>query len=175
MMTLNIVGKDYKMSDRLKEVLEDKMSKLKKYFTDDVNVQIYCKKIKNIYKMELNLTCKNLSIRAEVSNNQNMYSNIDLIMPKVERQIVKHKEKQIDKNRAELILPEFFEDDEDIEQSSVVREKSFDLGAPISMADAQIMLEMSDHDFYIYVNEKSNKVNIIYKRKDGDYGNIEIQ
>lgn len=177
-MKLEIVEKEYKVSDRLAEVLNDKMNKLKKYFTDDIKVKVVCKKIKNLYKMEINLTGKNMMYRAEVSNNQNMYSNVDLIMPKLERQIVKNKEKLIDRNRGELVMPdffEFFEDEDNIEDSKVVKEKTFELGAPITMSEAQTMLEISDHDFYIYVNAKSNKVNIIYKRKDGDYGNIEIE
>lgn len=177
-MKLEIVEKDYNVSDRLKEVLDDKINKLKKYFSDDIKVKVVCKKEKNLFKMEINLTGKNMFYRAEVSNNQNMYSNIDLVMPKLERQIVKHKEKQLDRNRGELILPkffEFFEDDEDVAESKVVKEKSFELGAPLTIPEAQNMLEMSDHDFYIYINANSKKVNVIYKRKDGDYGNIEIE
>lgn len=177
-MKLEIVEKEYKVSERLAEVLNDKMNKLKKYFTDDMKVKVVCKKIKNLYKMEINLTGKNMMYRAEVSNNQNMYSNVDLIMPKLERQIVKNKEKLIDRNRGELVMPdffEFFEDEDNLEESKVVKEKAFELGAPITMSEAQTMLEISDHDFYIYVNAKTNKVNIIYKRKDGDYGNIEIE
>ena len=177
-MKLEIVEKDYKVSERLEEVLKEKINKLKKYFSDDIKVKVVCKKIKNLYKMEINLTGKNMMYRAEVSNNQNMYSNIDLIMPKLERQIVKNKEKMIDKNRGELIMPdffEFFEDDDELEESRIVKEKSFELGAPITMSEAQTMLEVSDHDFYIYINANSNKVNIIYKRKDGDCGNIEIE
>ena len=177
-MKLEIVEKDYKVSERLEEVLKEKINKLKKYFSDDIKVKVVCKKIKNLYKMEINLTGKNMMYRAEVSNNQNMYSNIDLIMPKIERQIVKNKEKMIDKNRGELIMPdffEFFEDDDELEESRIVKEKSFELGAPITMSEAQTMLEVSDHDFYIYINANSNKVNIIYKRKDGDCGNIEIE
>lgn len=177
-MKLEIVEKEYNVSDRFEAVLQEKMNKLQKYFADDIKVKVVCKKIKNMYKMEINLTGRNLTYRAEVSNNQNMYSNIDLIMPKLERQIVKSKERMIEKNRAELILPdfyEFFEDEEEAEDAKVVKEKSFELGAPITMSEAQTMLEVSDHDFYIYLNAKSNKINIIYKRKDGDYGNIEIE
>lgn len=177
-MKLEIVEKDYNVSDRFKEVLEAKLEKIKKYFPNDITVKVFCRKIKNMYKMELNLSSKNMYYRAEVSNNQNMYSNIDLIMPKLERQIVKSKEKNIDKNRAELVMPdffEFFEDEEEALEHKVVKQKRFEIGAPITMAEAQNMLEMSDHDFYIYNNAETNKVNIIYKRKDGDFGNIEIE
>ena len=178
-MKMEIIEKDYKVSDRLKEVLEEKISRLKKYFKADLKVKVACKKQRGLYKMEVNLASDNLFYRAEVANNKNMYSNIDLVMPKLEKQIVRAKERVIDKNRAGIFLPdfyEFFEDeqDEEVEDSMVVKQKNFSLGAPITMAEAQNMLEALDHDFYIYINAKTGKVNVIYKRKDGDLGNIEI-
>lgn len=179
-MKLEIIEKDYKVSDRLKEVLEEKINRLQKYFKNELSAKVSCKKTRGMYKMEVNLTTEGVFYRAEVSNNRNMYSNIDLLMPKLEKQIVKTKEREIERNRGGLFLPdfyEFFEDeqDEEIDDSRVVKEKSFSLGAPITMAEAQNMLDTLDHDFYIYVNAKTNKVNVIYRRKDGDLGNIEIE
>lgn len=176
-MRLEIVERDYNVSDRFKEVLEEKLQKLKKYFQEDISVKVVCKKIKELYKMELNITGKNMFYRAEVSNNQNMYSNIDLIMPKVERQIVKGKERLIEKHREEFVLPlvhEFFEDEE-VEEKSVVKNKKFVIEEPMSVDEAQNMLEIMDHDFYIYKNKRTNNINVIYRRKDGNYGNIEIE
>lgn len=178
-MKLEVIEKDYKVSDRLKEVLEEKINRLKKYFKGDLSVKVACKKQRGLYKMEVNLTSENLFYRAEVANNKNMYSNIDLIMPKLERQIVRAKERVIDKNRAGIFLPDFYEffeneEEEEQEESMVVKQKNFSLGAPITIAEAQNKLETLDHDFYIYVNAETGKVNVIYKRKDGDLGNIEI-
>ena len=178
-MKMEIIEKDYKVSDRLKEVLEEKINRLNKYFKNGLNVKVACKKQRGMYKMEVNLSSDNMFYRAEVANNKNMYSNIDLVMPKLERQIVKAKEREIDKNRTGLFLPdffEFFENEEDTEEndSMVVKQKNFSLGAPITMAEAKNMLDVLDHDFYIYTNEKTGKVNVIYRRKDGDLGNIEL-
>ena len=176
-MNIDIVGKDYNVSNRLKEVIEGKVEKLKRYFDDNVDVKIVCKQQKDLYKMEVNIASKGLFYRAEVSNNENMYVNIDLALPKIERQIVKNKEKYKAKLRAGAFdedVFEFIQERELLPMTSVVKQKRFELGVPLTMEDAQMMLEMSDHNFYIYLNAENGNINVIYRRNDGKFGNIEV-
>lgn len=179
-MKLEIQEKDYKVSARLKEIIEAKVNKLDRYFDDNATCKVLCKKVKNMYKMEVSVLSKKTYFRAEVSNNENMYANIDLALPKIERQIVKYKGKLNDRIKADAFSKdgfEFIEEDVAIEEpndKSVVKTKQFEIGAPITTEEAGVMLEMLDNQFYIYRNIETNQVNVIYKRNDGNYGNIVI-
>lgn len=176
-MKIEILEKDYKVSDRLKEIIELKVNKLNRYFDDNASCKVVCKKVKNMYKMEISILSKKTYYRAEVNNTENMYSNIDLALPKIERQIVKYKEKLKDKIKSDAFNNreyEFIEEVVDEPMKSVVKTKQYDLGAPITTEEAEVMLEMLDNQFYIYRNIETNAINVIYRRNDGNHGNIEI-
>ena len=176
-MKLEIQQKDYDVSQRLKEIIEAKVSKLDRYFDNDATCKVLCRKVKNLYKMEISILSKKTYYRAEVSNNENMYANIDLALPKIERQINKYKGKLKDRVKADAFAKEGFEFIEEMEEEapkSLVKTKQFELGAPITTEEAEVMLEMLDHQFYIYRNIDTNAINVIYKRADGNHGNIEI-
>jgi len=177
-MKIQISSKNYVVSKKLKDVLTKKIEKLERYFSDDAEMKIYCKKENDLSRLELTIKDKGLLFRSEVSSD-NMYQNIDLALPKLEKQVVKYISKLKDKMKISAIKDKdwlYFEDDdtEFIPQTknAVSKFKSFDI-VPLSVEDAQMYLENSDHSFYIYLNEETNKVNIIYKRTFGGYGIIE--
>jgi putative sigma-54 modulation protein len=174
-MKIEIVGKDYKVSDKLIEIITKKINKLDKYFSEHATVKVYCRTENNTNKMEINIQDKGMFYRAEASSNENMYSNIDLALPKLEKQIIKHKDKLQSKMKTDaFVAPYAFLDKEPEEkESKVVKTKTFDL-TPISVEDAELYLDMSDHNFYVFLNEKTMKVNVIYNRNDKDYGLIEV-
>ena len=97
-MKIEITAKNYEVSQKLRNIIEKKVQRLDKYFDDDATAKILCKQENNILKLELNVRSKGLFYRAEVAG-ENMYENIDLALPKVERQIVKYAEKFRDKFR----------------------------------------------------------------------------
>jgi putative sigma-54 modulation protein len=102
-----------------------------------------------------------------------MYSNLDIALPKLEKQVVKFNEKRKDNfipNINDLLFIDEIPEDKD---SKIVKRKSFALD-PITEEDAIYMLEAADHDFYIFLNAETGKVNVIYRRKDGAYGLIEV-
>jgi len=177
-MNLEIIEKDYKVGNRLRQIIEEKVKKLDRYFPSGADIKIVCKQVKNLYKMEVSIMSKGLLYRSEVSSTENMYVNIDIALPKIERQIVKHKQKNIDKYKDDAFANmeyEFIEDLlEEPEESKIVKRKAFHLGKPITEEEAQMYLEMSEHNFYIYLNDKSGNINLIYKRNDGNYGNIDV-
>lgn len=178
-MKLEIQEKDYNVSNRLKEIIESKINKLDRYFDSDASCKVLCKKVKNMYKMEVSVLSKKTYFRAEVSNNENMYANIDLALPKIERQINKYKGKLNGRVKSDAFAKTEFEfiEDENLENEplkTVVKTKQFELGAPITTEEAEVLLEMLDNQFYIYRNIDTNQINVIYRRNDGNHGNIEI-
>ena len=177
-MEIQISSRNYNISNKLKEILQKKVDKLERYFSEDAEVKIVCKKENDLLKLELTIQDKGLLFRSEVSSD-NMYQNIDMALPKIEKQIIKYSSKLKDKIKKPAINDRdwlYFEEDDTnfIPQAknAVNKIKSFDI-VPLSVEDAQMYLENSDHAFYVYLNEETNKVNIIYKRTFGGYGIIE--
>ena len=173
-MKIEIVEKNYDVGTRLQGLIEKKVGKLDKYFGKGANCKVVCKKEGNMFKLEVNISSKNSFFRSEVIG-ENMYNNLDIALPKLEKQIIKFKEKKQDLKLSDVVsnllyLDEFKEDEVN---SKISKRKSFNLD-PITEDDAIFMLEAIDHDFYVFLNAETGKVNILYRRKNGEYGLIEV-
>lgn len=172
-MKIEINSKNYNVSEKLKDIIERKVGKLDKYFNDDAIAKINCKMEGQTCKLELTVRSRGLFYRAEVTGD-NMYENIDLALPKVERQIIKYGDKFFTRLKKDSLNKDylFFEEAPVFKKSEVVRKKSFEL-EPISVEDAQVFLDTIDNNFYIFLNRETGRVNILYKRQDGNLGLIE--
>ena len=173
-MRIEITSKNYNVSDKLKAIIEKKVGKLDKYFNDDAVAKVNCRQEGNLNKLELTVRSKGLFYRAEVSSD-NMYENIDLALPKVERQIVKYGDKFFTRLKKDSLNKDylFFEEAPIIPKSEVVKKKTFEL-EPISVEDAKVFLDTIDNNFYIFLNRETNKVNVLYRRLDNNFGLIEV-
>ncbi len=176
-MNIQISAKNYVVSNKLRDIIEKKVERLERYFSDDADVRIFCKKEKDLCKLELTIKDGGLLFRSEVASDS-MYQNIDMALPKVEKQIIKYSSKLKDKFHKQSAIDArdwlYFEEEEPLPPipQGVNKFKSFDI-VPLSVEDAQMYLENSDHAFYIYLNNETGKVNIMYKRTMGGYGIIE--
>lgn len=173
-MKVDIVQKNYELDDRLKEIILKKTGKLSKYFGDDTVVKVMLKREKDIYKMEITAMFNRSFIRAEVSG-ENMYDNIDILLPKIEKQIIKNKEKLRGKLRENAFKDRdylYMQGEPAEGKSKIVKHKSF-LVYPLSVEDAIDEMSMLDHDFYVFINKDTDKVQIVYRRHDGDIGLLE--
>jgi len=175
-MDIKFVARNYKISDKLKEIIEKKLSKLEKYFNKNVDVKVNCTEEGDgsICKLEVTINSSGLYIRSEVTSD-NMYNNIDLALPKLERQIVKNTKRYKNKFAEKPAIETFEYIEEEPEQlsSKIVKKKSFELD-PISVEDAQAYMEAVGHSFYVFLNGESGEINILYKRNDGNLGLIEV-
>ena len=168
-MKIEIVTKNYRVSDELNEVLEKKTSKLDKFFDEGAKCRIYLKKEKRGGKMEVSLNHKGVDVRAE-GKGDNFYDIIDMIIPKLERQIYKHRSKLEDKLKKsafseEIILPE---EDEFV----LVKTKQFEV-KPCSVEEAIEEFELSGYGFYVFLDVDANKLKVLYLREDGNVGLID--
>ena len=176
-MQIQFMAKNYTISRKLESIIKEKVGKLDRYFADTASAKVVCSRIgKDNFKLELTIKDKGLLFRSEVIID-NMYQNIDLALPKVERQIVKYSTKLKDKLRQNAKLNELlFNDDFDYEinpeECKVSKIKNFNI-YPLTVNEAIMELENSDHAFYVYLNADNGKVNVIYKRTEGDYGIID--
>ena len=173
-MKIEITSKNYVVSDKLKDIIDKKVGKLDKYFNDDAIAKVNCKTDGNLNKLELTVRSKGLFYRAEVSSD-NMYENIDLALPKVEKQIVKYGDKFFTRLKKDSLNKDFlfFDEAPVFKKADVVKKKTFEL-EPISVEDAKIFLDTIDNNFYVFLNRETGKVNILYKRLDNNFGLIEV-
>lgn len=174
-MKITILGKGYTVSDRLKSVIEQKASKFEKYFDEDAIVKVVCKEERNNkYTMEMTFSFDKQIVRAEVTSD-NMYHNIDMALPKIEGQIRKYKTK-LDKKLKKDAFKEamLYEQIVADELPKVVKKKLYEL-LKLNVSDAITQMELLDNNFYIFLNDSTDKVNVVYRRKDDDIGQIELE
>ena len=174
-MQIEILSKNYNVSEKLKTIITKKIEKLDRYFNDSARAQVYCKFENGLYKMEISIKDKNTFFRSEVASD-NMYVNIDTALSKIERQVYKNKDKMKDRFKVasfESSEFEFLADEPKLAESKVSRVKKFEL-EPTTVEDAISNLELTDHDFYVFLNAETGKVNVVYRRRDNDYGHIEL-
>lgn len=172
-MKIEIIARNYKLTDNLEEIINKKMEKFSRYFEDDAVAKIFLKETgKERYVMEITIFFGNNMVRSEVSS-ENMYKNIDLALPKIEGQIRKHRTKLSRLKKSALEGETMYPQSEQQSQMQVIRTKSMAL-KKISLEEAVEDMELVDHDFYIFLNNGTGKVNVLYKRKAGNLGCIEV-
>ena len=175
-MQLEILSKNYNVSEKLKDIITKKIDRLDRYFNSEAKAQVYCKYENGLYKMEITIKDKYSFFRSEVASD-NMYVNIDTALSKIERQVYKNKDKFKDRfKKSSFDVPEleFLADEPKVVHNKVTRTKKFELD-PTDVEDAIASLEMTDHDFYVFLNAETGKVNVVYRRRDNDFGHIELE
>ena len=174
-MRITITGRNIELTPGLKEAVEEKLSKLEKYFKPDTDVYVTLRVEKDRQKIEVTIPTKGHTIRSEQVSND-MYVSIDLVEEAIERQLLKYRTKIISKkmNAAANFKAEYLEEkmEEDEEEVKIVRSKRYDL-KPMYPEDACIQMELLGHDFFVFVNAETDEVNVVYKRKANSYGIIE--
>ena len=160
-MKIDFLCRNYEASDKLKDVITKKVDRLDKFFDEDTAVKIVLKEANKVQTMELTISVPGGVLRAEVYG-KNMYELIDLALPKLEKQIIKHHAKIKDKK---FKLKDIATDEVKTAEpeKKVVRSKAFEL-TPMTLVG---------HDFYVFLNRASGNVSVLYTRHDGDYGLIE--
>lgn len=174
-MRITITGRNIDLTQGLKDAVEEKLSKLEKYFKPDTDVYVTLSVEKERQKIEVTIPTKGHVIRSEQVSSD-MYVSIDLVEEVIERQLRKYRTKLSSKKIAatELFTPEFLEadDPEDDEEVKIVRTKRFGM-KPMYPEDACIQMELTGHDFFVFRNAETDEVNVVYKRKGNTYGLIE--
>lgn len=173
-MKYNIRGNKLEVTDAINEYIRNKVSRVEKYLddNDEVEVKALISAKGKDQKVEITIWSGKYNIRAEETNSD-LYAAIDLVMDKLEKQFRRYKDKiSSHKNKGEaapdLAIEDYFEEDE----QSIVRRKEVFL-KPIDEEEAITQMELLGHSFFVFKNVDTNKINVVYKRNDGDYGIIE--
>ena len=172
-MRITISGKNIDITEGLRTAVEDKLSKLERYFTPQTDIVVTLSVEKERQKIEVTIPVKGNIIRSEQVSND-MYVSIDLVEEIIERQLKKYKNKIVDQQQAPgNFQQEFIEKEvEDDEEIKIIRTKRFGM-KPMYPEDACIQMELLGHNFFVFQNAETEEVNVVYKRKGNTYGLIE--
>ncbi len=158
-----------------KEYTEKKLAKLDRFFGGDCEVHvIYTLERENVCKVEVTAEYNGLILRAQESTND-FKTSVDCVVDMLVRQIRKHKTKlekrlRIDEKSFEDLGSEELDEDKD----EITRRKLITL-SPMAEDEAVLQMNMIGHDFFIFRDEATDAVKMIYRRKNGDYGLIETK
>lgn len=174
-MLVSILGRNLKVTEAMEYNFENKLSRLDKYFTEEVEAKVTASHQKNQMKVEVTIPFRTGMIRAEAED-MDLYNGLDTVIDKLSKQLSKQKER-MERKHADTIRYESIEDyvpseDEMQEEEKIVKRKEF-VYKPMSEEDAILQMELLGHDFFVFDNFETEKVAVLYKRKDGHYGLIE--
>lgn len=173
-MKLQITGRKIDVTPGLKDYTTSKLSKLDKFFGDEANADVTLSVQKDNHTIEVTVQHKGIIYRAEVTE-PDMYASIDRVEDVLERQIRKQKtrlEKQLKLGAFEY--EPTFGDVEEEEEFKIVKTKTYS-AKPMSAEEAILQMNLLGHSFYIFQNSDTMDKNVVYKRKDGNYGLIELE
>ena len=170
-------GKHVEVTDAMRNYIEKRLSKIERHFDHILEVIVTLSVEKNRQIVEATLQASRALIRAE-EETDDMYASIDKVADKLERQIQKYKEKYFQKphpgtERKGLVNEGVnVEDSESDKIAKIVKTKRFAI-KPMSVEEAAMQMDLLGHNFFVFANDNTNKVNVLYKRKDGNFGLIE--
>lgn len=170
-MRVEIIGKNYKASEKLVGIVEKKIGRLDKYFDEDSVCTVYLKQESKFCKTEVTILYKGNMIRAEVTG-ENFYDSIDEVLPKIENQIYRHKTKLESKLKKDAFLEKrLYLQESDVPLGKLVKTKTFVL-EPMTTEEAIDQLDLLGHTFYIFQDAETGEVRVVYLRDSGDVGLI---
>lgn len=177
-MKININGKGMKVGDQLQQRIEEKLGKFNRFFGDEALAVVKVRPEKDQKCIEVTLKIQKHYYRAE-SIADDVFTALDLAVEVLEGQIRKHKTKIEKKIHDYAYMKEYLKtqvepSSEVVEEPRIIKRKSFEI-SPMDADEAVLQMEMLGHSFLLYLDMETDKVCVVYKRKDGNYGLIEPQ
>lgn len=171
-MQITVRGRNVDISNSLRDYVEKKVGRLERQFDSAIAATATLSVERDRHTVEVTMPLGGLVLRGEETTGD-MYSAVDLVVDKLERQIDKYKTRVSRRLRSgeEKLIAEQVESGGD-RDPRVVRTKRFNL-KPMTLDEAVLQLGLIGHDFFIFTNAESERINVLYRRKDGNYGLIE--
>ncbi len=182
-MRLQVKGKNVEVPDTLYSYAEDKLAKLDRHLpaTTRLELELAVEKnpsIADSQVAEATIWTRGPILRARESS-EDMRASIDLVAEKLERQVKRYRGKRQRKQIARGAIPTAVPAEPparagDDSEPLIVKTKQFAV-KPMTSDEAVLQLELIGHDFFVFRNVETNGVNVVYRRRDGNYGLIEPQ
>lgn len=177
-MQVTVTFRHMETSEALKAYADEKLDRLKKYIDEPIVAQVYLtveKKIRHI--TEISLTAKGVTIKAAEATHD-MYAAIDAVVDKLERQVKRYKERikahkpSVHSGRTAKKSVVEAESIEAQQEPVVIRSETISV-KPMSVDEAVMQMDLMHKDFLVFTNAGNDDINVIYRRKDGNFGLIE--
>lgn len=174
-MQVNVTAKGVAVPSGLKEIAERKLGKLERLLREIETVDITCSRERQWRVVEVLIRANGVLVRGE-DRAIDIRSAIESVIDKLERRIKKSRSKLVDRYREapdtrDAWDAEAVEPDDEFEPT-LVRSKRFNV-KPMSPEEAAAQMELLGHDFYVFMNSETDQVDVLYRRRDGNYGLIE--
>ena len=171
-MSIIVRGKNIEITPALKDYVIKRVSKITKYFDSLGEITALLTVEKGRHIIELTVPINGIMLRGEEAT-ADMYTSIDLVVDKIEKQIERYKTKisrRLKGNnfKGELVATNAPDDD----GLKVVKTKRFPI-KPMDLEEAILQMNLINHDFFVFTNAETEEANVLYRRKDGNYGLIE--
>ncbi len=173
-MELSIRTSGVELTPWLKQRIERKVSRLDRYLSgiDEAWVELKRGSAKSAQEREvvqLTLRANRIFLRAE-ERSDDILTSLDAVLDKMYSQIERHKGRRWSRRREEAVPPEGEVIEEEIPR--IVRVKRFAL-IPMDEEEAIEQMELLSHDFFVFYNVNDGQINVLYRRRDGNYGLIQ--
>ena len=176
-MELLIRGDKLTITKSIKDYVSDKLARMDKYFEnpDTIKAQVIIRVRNDEQIIEVTVPTNRFTLRAEVKN-ADLYVAIDEVIDILERQIRKNKTKLNNKykNLVQLDFNMDIDVDDEEDDRKIVKRKAIDT-KPMDEEEAVLQMELLDHDFFVFKNVDEECVSVMYRRKDGNYGIINVK
>lgn len=178
-MRLQVKGKNVEVTDAIRSYAEAKLGKLERHLNDPTRVEVELAvernpSIADNQVAEATVWTKGPVLRAREASTD-MKASIDQLADKLQRQVKRYKDKRRRRdNRHDAPVEEAIPVVPDEAEPVIVKSKQFPV-KPMTPEEAVLQLELVGHDFFVFQSAETNVVNVVYRRRDGNYGLIEPQ
>ncbi len=174
-MQVRITGRNIQLTEAMKNYVDKKIKRLEKYLDEPIDIQVILNVEKFRQIAEVNVSSKSGSFYGS-EESHDIYASVDMVVDKLEEQVRRKKERLQQRSR-ELRGEEMAfssESPEHSEDTHVVEVQRYAI-KPMSLDEAVLQMDLSDDHFMVFLNAVTNRVNVLYRRKDGRYGLIDPQ
>ena len=166
-ITINTFGFD--LSDKVSEYTMDKVNKLKKYFSKETSAHVVLRKTKHSHDAEITVKVNGDIYRGEgKSEDHNLYAAINNAVACIEKQIRKYKSLLKKQKKQYVVLPAE-EDSDEVKEFEIARRKTVKL-KPMTSDEAILQMHMTNHNWFMFLDEETNCISVVYYRHNGGYG-----
>lgn len=171
-MKINIVGRKVTLRDHFKDLVEKKLSKFDRIFDEDAEATVTVTVEKNRQTVEISIKQRGMIYRAEATELE-MNDALDRVITALSAQIRKNKTRLQKAKKVQQNLDfagfEFTDADEDDDQINIAKVKRFFVST-MTPEEAVLQMNMLNHEFFMFREDATGDINVVYKRKNGDYG-----
>ena len=176
-MQISVSFRNCDPSDHLKEYAENRMGRLKKYLEEPIEIHLVLSIQKFRHTVDATISSNGVKIKAQEETGD-LYSAIDMVQDKIEKQVKRHRDKVKDhkpeaKPKQAAPGSPAGEETEPEEQGPQIIKAEGNFAKPMDVEEAAMQLKLSNSEFLVFTNSKTRLINVLYRRKDGNFGLIE--